>query len=323
MKGYSQLNLDDRIRIETLLHEGRKPDYIDKKIGRSRGTSRKEINRNSVRGKYDAHKADVKANQRKYWKKKEIKKIRANSSLEYVVRKYLLRWKSPEKVARRIRHEYRIQLSWSTVRRYIDSKFARDLKMQLKDMKLLRKYKKRNTGKWRWKIPHRVDIDSRPLFISNPMTIWHYECDFIESVKWDRTVFMTLVDKFSRHKIAVKLNHKEARLVEQELKKIIKIHWIKSITFDNDLSFARHYKLWVFTYFSHPYHAREKGQIENANRWWRRFFPKKTELKNIPLTELDLATNYLNHDPMECLWRRTPHEVHYRVDIRYLPIMLY
>ena len=32
MNVYNQLNLDDRIRIETFLQEWRKPDYIDKNV---------------------------------------------------------------------------------------------------------------------------------------------------------------------------------------------------------------------------------------------------------------------------------------------------
>lgn len=323
MKVYIQLILDDRIRIETLLWEWKSYAYIAKKLWRSRSTIIREVRRNSVRGMYNAKKADIKAKQKKYWKRKQSKKIRANDKLEYIVRRLLLEWKSAEKVANRIQYEWRIRLSWSTVRRYIHSKFARDLKLKLEERKLLKRYKNRKRWSWKWRIPMRIDIDSRPSFISMPWTTWHYECDFIASIKWDKTVFMTLVDKYSRFKIALKLEHKEARLVEQELKRVINIYGIKSITFDNDLSFARHYKLWIFTYFSHPYHAREKGQIENANRWRRRFFPKRTILKNIPQEDLDEATNYLNHDPMECLGWRSPYEVHFKTFVRYLPVMLY
>jgi IS30 family transposase len=259
---------------------------------------------------------------KKVSKRKQMKKIRSHRKLEWLVRKLLLEWRSAEKVSLRIQREYHISLSGSTIRRYIDSKFARDLKMTLLEKKLLKQYRQRNIAKTTWKIPYRVDIDARPLFISTPMSPGHYECDFIVSSKLDKTVFLTLVDKFSRLKIALKLPHKEARLVENVLKQLILQYWIKTISFDNDLSFARHYMLWIHTYFSHPYHAREKWQIENANKWRRRFFPKWTILKNISQHDLNNATHYLNHDPMKCFAGRTPREVHFNTSIRYLPIIL-
>ncbi len=323
MNVYNQLNLDERIRIEVLLDERRNITYIAKKLQRDKATISREIRRNRTRWwKYRAELANQKAYQKRLCKKKMMKKIRSHRTLEWLIRKLLLAGKSPEKVAGRVQIEYHIQLSWSTIRRYIESKYARDLKMVLLEKKLLRRYKQRNKPKTVWKIPYRVDIDARPLFISTPMSEGHYECDFIESIKWDTTVLLTLIDKFSRLKIAVKLPHKKAWLVENVLRKLISKRWIKTITFDNDLSFARHYKLWIHTYFSHPYHAREKGQIENANRWWRKFFPKWTILKNISQDNLNNATYYLNHDPMKCLGRRTPREVHFKTIIRYLPTIL-
>ena len=250
-------------------------------------------------------------------------KLRMHSTLEWVVRKCLLDGLSPEKVAWRIKREYHIMLSWSTVRRYIHSKYAHDLKQRLKDKKLLKKYRKQSQQGKQSRIPHRISIDARPLFVSCPMVTGHYECDFIESVTGDRTVFLTLIDKYSRWKIAVKLPHKEAWLVEVTLKQLINQYGMKTITFDNDLSFARHYKLGIKTYFCHPYSSREKGQIEKANAWRRKFFPKWIILKNIPQETLDQATNHLNHLPMECFAGRTPYEVQFNTSLLYLPIILH
>lgn len=323
MNTYSQLSLKERIIIETLLDERKSIGYIAKKLERDKSTISREIKRNKTRwGIYKANLAHHKAYMKRLSKRKQMKKIRAHRDLEWLIKKLLLEWRSPEKVSMRIQREYDISLSWSTIRRYINSKYARDLKEVLLKKKLLKQYKQRNKSKKRWKIPYRVDIDARPLFISTPMCTGHYECDFIVSVKWDKTVFLTLIDKFSRLKMAIKLPHKEAWLVEKVLKWLIEECWIKTITFDNDLSFARHYMLWIYTYFSHPYHAWEKWQIENANRWRRRFFPKWTKLKNISQYDLNNATHYLNHDPMKCFAWRTPREVHFNTDIRYLPIIL-
>jgi len=54
---------------------------------------------------------------------------------------------------------------------------------------------------------------------------------------------LTLVDKFSRHKIAYKLESKNSLVIEQKLLDTIKKYQIASMTFDNDLAFAQHYRL--------------------------------------------------------------------------------
>ena len=63
------------------------------------------------------------------------------------------------------------------------------------------------------------------------------------SVKDEKDCLLTLVDKFSRHKIAYKLESKNSLVIEQKLFDAIKKHQIASMTFDNDLAFAQHYKL--------------------------------------------------------------------------------
>ncbi len=322
-KKYGHLTSDDRVWIEALIWEGRSLRYIGKKVGKDPWTISREIQRNKTRGGvYKAEKAKQKVYHRLHYKKKQAMKLRMHTHLEWVVRWCLIKGLSPEKTALRIKREYHIMLSWSTVRRYIHSKYSHDLKQRLRDRKLLKRYKKKTQRKTS-RIPYRVSIDARPLFVSCPMVTGHYECDFIESKTGDKTVFLTLIDKYSRQKIAVKLPHKEAWLVERVLHQLIKQYSIKTITFDNDLSFARHYKLGIKTYFCHPYSSREKGQIEKANAWRRKFFPKWTILKNIPQEILDQATSHLNHLPMECFAGRTPYEVHFNTSLLYLPIIFH
>ncbi len=319
---YRQLSRDDRIRISTLREEGRSPTYIARTLWKHRSTIYRELDRNKTRWwKYDPDRANQKAYVRRHTKKKPCMNIRMHRYIEWVIRQQLLDQRSPEQITMRVKAEYHFMTSGSSIRRYINSRYARPLKAYLQKKKWLKKYKKRKKKWERSKILYRVSIDLRPFFVSNPCTTGHYECDFIESIKSDKTVLLTLIDKRSRLKVAVKLKDKQAWRVKEALLDIIERYWIKTITFDNDLSFAKHYELWIPTYFCHPYHSREKWQIEKANAGWRRFFPKWTKLKNIPVDELNDATSFLNHLPMECLWWNTPRETHFRCRIRYLPII--
>jgi len=57
----------------------------------------------------------------------------------------------------------------------------------------------------------------------------------------------------------------------------------QTITFDNDKGFADHMNianaLNVKTYFTRPYTSQDKGKVENRIGQIRRFFPKKTDLR--------------------------------------------
>ena len=61
--------------------------------------------------------------------------------------------------------------------------------------------------------------------------------------------------------------------------------WIKTITFDNGKEFAYHHKIGkdlnAETYFTRPYTSQDKGTVENRIGVIRRFFPKKTDLRNV------------------------------------------
>jgi len=56
----------------------------------------------------------------------------------------------------------------------------------------------------------------------------------------------------------------------------------KSMTTDNDILFSDHpvmaQKLGVTSYFCFPGHAWEKGSIENANKWIRRYIAKSSDI---------------------------------------------
>ena len=317
---YTHLSERERVIISTLYDEWFSQSHIARSLWRNRSTISRELKRNRTRWLiYDPIKAHHKACLRIHIKKKACMKIRRHRYIEHLMHKLLLWWRSPEQIVLRLNKEYQYMLSPSTVRRYINSKYSYGLKQELLEMQLLKKYKTRSSKKSKSRIQNRVTIDERPDYASNPKATWHYECDFIESCLWDKTVILTLIDKWSRFKLAVLLPHKESLLVKEVLLQLIKKHNIQSITFDNDLSFAKHYEFWVPTYFCHPYHSWEKGQIEKANAWWRRFFKKWSKLKNISQGELNYATTFLNHLPMKCLDWLTPREKQFSVTIRYLP----
>lgn len=292
-----------------MLEQGKSKREISRKLWRHVKTICEEIKRNSVRWKYIAHKADNKAKNRRKSAKKIMKKIRANDRLERYIRTKIKDYRSPEMVAwRRNKENPEETISVVSVYQYIYSKFGYGLVEYLYSHRWWRKRRKWYHKNSKNHIKNRVFVDARPEKISQLKEFWHREADLIVWPQWTTEALLVIIEKVTRKKVAIKLPNKIAETVENVLKEQIEKRNIKSITFDNGVEFSNHYKLWIPTYFSHPYHSWEKAQIERGNRDYRRFFPKWTLRKKIPQKEIDKITNKLNNMPMKVLYFNTPNE---------------
>jgi IS30 family transposase len=87
----------------------------------------------------------------------------------------------------------------------------------------------------------------------------------------------------------------------------------RTITLDNGSENAAHSRvdsiIKTTTYFCHPYCASERGSVENANGFLRKFLPKKTDFKQVSKEDILRVQNIHNHRPMKCLGYKTPYEV--------------
>ena len=316
----SRLIKSERVRLKELRDtEKRTWRDIWFILSRAHTTVMREYNNNKKRWwHYDPDYAEQKAYKRKHDKKKQCKKIRMNNPLEDYIREQLTLWRSAECVAGRRnklkRYEYEyfrdLTISWSSVRRFIHSKFAYDLKYVLVEEKLLKKHKKkakRRKRKW-WNIVGRTFVDARPTLISNKEEVGHGEVDFIVSQKGDSSVLLVIIDMLTKERYAYRLPNRKSKWVATILRQAAIDHWLKSYTVDNDLWFARHEDMWIPVYFCHTYSSREKWLVERANRWYRKYFPKKSLLKNISQEDVDEVTSHLNNLPMKCLGYLTPNE---------------
>lgn len=304
----SQLSIMEREKIMKWLSKWSSKRAIARLLWRHPSTICDEIKKNKWRWEYSANKANHKAYVRRLFAKRNLKKIRTNYKLEEYVRKKIKDDWSPEMVSGRWNTENEeIKISTPTIYKYIACPFGYELQEYLYTNRNGRR--RRSHPNKKWIIKHRVFVDFRPEIISKLLEFWHYEADLIVWPQWTKEVLLVVIEKMSRWKMAIKLLNKKAKTVEEILKKWIKILWIKSITFDNGVEFANHYKLWIPTYFSNPYHSREKAQVERWNRDYRRYFPKKTERKKISQKEIDKITEKLNNMPMKVLKFKTPNEI--------------
>lgn len=306
------LTKHERNEIQILYEKRYSIRMIARVLERSPSTISRELRRNRVKWEYLAKKADQKSYQRRRSRLQDVKKIRMNEKMEqYVHTKLKEKW-SPEIIAGRWNKMYDEwivdeKISFKTIYRYVYGRFWIDLGKYLY-MKKYRPKKRKGKKTNRELIPNRVRIDSRPMSITSKQSFGHYEADLFVWPQGTKPVVLTLTEKVSRLKIAYWLPNKKPSEVQKKLQQCIEEYNIESITFDNWVEFMYHYRLGIPTYFCHPYHSREKGQVEYTNKLYRMYIPKWTDLATIDQKTLDVITKKLNNRPMKCLKYNTPSE---------------
>ena len=112
----------------------------------------------------------------------------------------------------------------------------------------------------------------------------------------DRATLLTRLKKItSRHADTTEL------AIEQCLARVPKA-FIKTVTVDNDKAFANHQSLGstldAHVYFTRPYTSQDKGSVENRIGVVREFFPKGTDLRNVPDQQIQTVERHLNNRPV-------------------------
>jgi len=321
-KSYTHFTLFDRQTIEIQLKRWAKYKEIAEILGKSKSSISREINKNSVKKRwsnkkiYLAQEAHIKAYFRRYYSKKQSKKINMNQKLRlfliYYLRKKDFIW-SPKVIAEmwnREQSEKKNHISHTSIYSWLNTSNWEKFKQYL----LYKNWYKKNKSKKWVKILWRIWIDKRPEWANNRTEKWHFEADLIISKKGYKWALLTLVDRMTRIPIIIKLKNKSSKYIMKKIAKLKDKYWIKSVTFDNWMEFAKHYLLndiWIETYFSDPYSPWQKGSIENLNKIIRRFFPKSTIFNNISLYKIKRVCNIIAHSPKEILDYLSPYQVHF------------
>lgn len=104
-----------------------------------------------------------------------------------------------------------------------------------------------------------------------------------------------------------------ADLLINRLKKDIPKGTMRTILQDNGSEHADHQRvdhtLKEESYFCHRYCASERGTVENRDKSLRRFFPKGSNLNDIPTDLIQWVEDYFNNMPMKVLSFKTPNQV--------------
>lgn len=287
--------------------------FIAVKLGRSLSALSDEIRLNSVKGKYEAKKAEAKAKLRRKNSKLQCLKVAMNPELKRFVTENILNDQSPEGISGRIK-EVRKDLQYASAKaiyKFVWSSHGRQIEKHLYSKSVHKKGgPKRDTPV---SIDGRIMIDDRPKKVDSRREFGHYEGDFIESGKDGQGSLLVLVERKTRYPFLQYLEDRTTKNVNEAIKEMLGDNPIESLTIDNDISFQKHPELSKLIqaeiYFCHPQSPHEKGTIENRNKAIRRYVKKRCDLSKLPKEIFPFVAEKLRNKYMKCLNFKTPKEV--------------
>lgn len=287
-------------------------------IGRSPSTVSREIARHGDRDKYRAFDADAKA-----WvqaKRPKQCRLATHPKLKWAVANKLgLDW-SPEQISGWLKLEFpddeSMRVSHETIYRslFIQARgvLKRELIGHLRSRRMMRRSKNARTeGQPRGQIIDGISIRERPADVEDRAIPGHWEGDLITGS--NNTYIATLVERYSRFTLLVKVQGKDTVSVVSALSKQVRklpVELRRSLTWDRGMELAHHKKFTVATnvqvYFCDPRSPWQRGTNENTNRLLRQYFPKGTDLSGYSQSDLNKIALRLNQRPRKTLGFYTP-----------------
>tara|TARA_R100000935_G_scaffold48944_1_gene73942 strand:- start:74 stop:1087 length:1014 start_codon:yes stop_codon:yes gene_type:complete len=323
LKKHRRLSFRERVVIQSLLEEKRTKSFIAIKLGRTRSTITREVNKWVTKPieNYNAEIAHWNAKD-DYLNKRNLDKMSTYKRLCIYVYKGLLNDWSPEQISGRIKDDYPhdpvMRISYEAIYQHIYSKPQAMLNLKL--IKLLARGSSRRKSRLHprrkgSKIIDQTSIDLRPKHIEDRLETGHWEGDLMVGAN-HKSVIGTIVERKSRYTLIVKLEGKKAKHVSTEFSKTLNTLepiFKKTMTYDNGIEMAAHKRITSKTgmaiYFAHPYSSWERGTNENTNGLIRRYLPKGTNFNNIDTKQLQIIQDKLNNRPRKILGYKTPLEM--------------
>ena len=289
-------------------------------LSRAPSTVSREIGRNGGYDNYRALEADERAWERAH-RPKRCRLIRYPSLRGIVEEKLREDW-APRQIAGWLKREYpddeSLYVSHETIYRslFIQARGAlkKELTQHLRTKRTIRRSRHASRkGRGGGQIPDLISIRERPASVEDRAVPGHWEGDLIAGS--NNTYIATLVERFSRYVMRVKVPNKETEtvinaLIEHADKLPTELY--KTLTWDRGLEMANHKRFTLATdiavYFCDPRSPWQRGSNENTNGLLRQYFPKGTDLSVHSQEHLDMIARKLNGRPRETLDFANPAE---------------
>ena len=317
------LSLAEREEIAIGLAEGLTQTAIAARIGRTKGTVSRELDRNQSPGRpYRAVAAQAAAEARA--RRPKPRKLE-HEPLHAVVQERLKKRHSPQQIAAGLKREFpddeAMQASHETIYRALfvqgRGSLRRELAACLRTGRAIRRPRRRVDGRSDpdRRIPDKVMISERPAEVADRAVPGHWEGDLILG-KNNKSAIGTLVERSTRFVMLLHLpGPADAIAVRDQIVATIGTlpeFLRRSLTWDQGLELRRHKEITLAAdlpiYFCDPQSPWQRGSNENTNGLLRQYFPKGTDLSTHSREHLAFVAAELNGRPRETLGWDTPAE---------------
>ena len=314
------LTLAEREEISRGIVRGESMRSMASMLGRAPSTVSREINRNGGRRRYRASKADQAAWDRAH-RPKRCKLAQKRALARIVANKLEQLW-SPDQIAGWLQHTYpddeNYQVSHETIYRslYVQARGAlkKELIKHLRTQRTMRRSKcGKNSGEGQGQIKDMISISERPASVEDRAVPGHWEGDLIAGS--NNSYIATLVERFTRYVLLVKVNGKDTKtVIDALIKQARKLprELRLSLTWDRGKELSDHKRFSLATdidvYFCDPQSPWQRGSNENTNGLLRQYFPKGTDLSVHSQRHLNKVARQLNGRPRKTLKYETPAE---------------
>jgi IS30 family transposase len=324
---YHHFSVEEREKIQEWLWGKRSVRAIARELGRSPSSVSRELARNFPprKRRYTPRLAQERAllNRKRRGREERLKN---NELREYVVSHLKLGW-SPEQIAATAGDAVGIGISHEAIYQFVYARVSKASGLVYGAQEDLRPYlarrRKRRMRKGLRK-SYRIEkgplpsIDVRPKEAEIRERAGHWEDDSIVS---SPTVPVRLRTANERRSGVVFIDKAHDRTMAEANRITIKRFAAlpaplrKTLTRDRgseNLGYEElQQELGIKVFFAHAYHSWERGSNENVNGLIRRFFPKKTDFRNVTDAEIQQVEYLLNTRPRKRLGWKTPYQVFY------------
>lgn len=326
-KGYKHLTWHDRLKIDKMKRDGCKQVEIARALHVSEATISRELRRatythlNSdltTEERYNPEGAQRRYDYNKTAKGAPLKIGNDHALAAYIERKIADEKYSPCAVLAEIQSDptlcFTVTLCRATLYKYIDRGVF--LRVTNKDLPFSGKRRKHHTKKVRAaRVSRGESIEKRPDHINDRSEFGHWEMDLVDGRRGSKSNALVMTERQTRQEIMLKVPDKTDESVVAALDGLERkygAHFktiFKSITIDNGSEFAdcAGMERSIFEgqrtvcYYCHPSNPQERGSNEKQNQMIRRHFPKGTSFDEVPETEFERVTEWLNRYPRKLL----------------------
>jgi IS30 family transposase len=283
--------------MEALLLRGEKQKTIATILKVDPSTICRELKRKRENGRYDAARAQMKAQVRRSLSKHRGMKIEGNPKLKTYLVRGLRKRRSPDEMAGRMRRDHEpFRISKNAIYRWLYSVYGQKYCRYLCTKRYRRRPRKERVR--REMIPNRIDISLRPRGSENRSRYGHFEGDTIVAPRnvANTEAVAIIADRKSKLLVATRIPSLSASVMTEAVKRMEKRVVMKSCTLDNGIENKHHDEWPVDTFFCEPSRPSQKPLVEESIGLARRWkFKKGTDWSTVSEKLLQNMISFLNH----------------------------